>query len=77
MAIKQNLGITLTVPDGRDATGVYVSVSGIETFISNDPYLLSDGETLMHPLPVFDAGGPSFIDKMGNAQTALAVTTVT
>ncbi len=70
---KTPLGITYTATDGQSSTGVYESESGIETFETDVPYLLSDDNSLASPLPVFDAGGPTFLDSMGNVQSALAV----
>jgi hypothetical protein len=70
---KEPLGITFVVPDGQEATGVYEVEGGIEIFETDTPYLLSDGITLMPPLPVFDAGGAVFTDSMGNVQRALGV----
>lgn len=75
--MKQPLGITLIVPAGQEATGVYEGAAGVEVFTTDTPYLLSDGKSLSSPLPVFDAGGPTFTDSMGNAQRALAVSGLT
>lgn len=57
----------------QDPTGIYEAEGGVEIFVTDEPYLLSDGKTLQPPLYVFDAGGPVFIDSMGNAQKSLAV----
>lgn len=70
---KQPLGITYDVPAGQEATGVYEVEGGIEVFETDTPYLLSDGKSLVRPLPVFDAGGAVYVDSMGNAQRAIAV----
>lgn len=70
------IGLTLIVADGEAAIPVYESVDGLETFATDDPYLLSDGQTFLAPLPVFDAGGATWIDADGNAHDALAVTVV-
>ncbi len=67
------LGVTLTVPAGQAAIGVYEDAAGIPVFETDAPYLLSDGRSLEAPMPVFDAGGPVFQDAMGNAQSALVV----
>lgn len=77
MPSKQPLGVTFIVPDGQEATGVYEDPNGIEVFEADEPYLLEDGVSLQSPLLVFDAGGPTFQDSMGNAQKALAVTGLT
>lgn len=71
--MKQPLGITYSIPDGQEATGVYEDPDGIEVFETSIPYTLSDGVSLQPPLPVFDAGGPVFQDALGNAQIAQAV----
>lgn len=70
------IGLTLIAADGDVAIPVYESASGLETFATDDPYLLSDGESLLAPIPVFDAGGATWIDADGNAHDALAVTVV-
>lgn len=77
MPPKQPLGVTLIVPVGREATGVYTDPNGVEVFTTDTPYTLSDGVSLQPPLPVFDAGGPTFSDIMGNMQAALAVSGLT
>lgn len=72
MKIEQ-IGVTFTVPENQDATGVYEHDSGVEVFQTDEPYLLSDGKSLVDPLPVKVVGGPVFLDVMGNAQAAMAV----
>lgn len=69
------LGLTLTVPDGQDAIGVYESESGLECYMADGSYLLSDAHSLIAPLPVFFNDGPVYADSMGNARHALAVRT--
>lgn len=71
---KERIGITFDVPGDADPIGVYEAEGGAEVFETDEPYLLSDGTSLMPPLPAVLADGPIFTDKMGNAQTALAVT---
>lgn len=70
---KEPLGITLTIADWTDPQGVYEDDGGIDVFSADGPYLLSDGASLMAPLSVFDAGGPTFQDRMGKMQSSLAV----
>lgn len=53
---KQPLGVTLIVPPGQAATPVYLDLDGVETFATDDPYLMEDGRSLMPPLPVVDVG---------------------
>jgi hypothetical protein len=77
MTPKQPLGVTLIVPNGQEATGVYEDENGVAVFETDIPYLLDDDVSLQPPLPIFDAGGPVFQDSMGNTQKALAVTGLT
>src|SRR5690554_4818793 len=71
--MRAPIGVTLTVPSGKSAIGVYEDESGIPVFSTNAPYLLSDGKSLCDPMPVFDAGGPIYQDSMGNVRFSLAV----
>lgn len=75
--MKQPLGITLIVPPGQEATGVYEAVGGVEVFSTDTPYTLTDGKSLSPPLPIKIVTGETFTDSMGNAQTALAVSGLT
>lgn len=62
--------VTLTVPTGQEATPVYEAVGGLPVeLVDGSP--LSDGQV---PLPVVDAGGPTYIASDGSLQAALAVT---
>lgn len=70
---KQELGITLIVPPGQEATGVYEDPEGVQVFETDTPYVLSDGKSLSDPLPVKFVPGPVFTDSLGNAQAALPV----
>lgn len=70
---RQPLGITLNTPTGQEATGVYQDENGVEVFVTNEPYLLEDGRSLSSPLPVFDAGGPTFLSRKGTRQRSLAI----
>lgn len=67
------LGVTIHPNGSTGAIGVYESAEGLPVFESSVPYLLSDGLSLMAPLPVFNAGGDTFIDSAGNLQSSLAV----
>lgn len=67
------IGVTFVVPENQDAMGVYESENGIEVFETDAPYLLSDGKSLVNPLLVKIVDGPVFLDAMGNAQAAMAV----
>lgn len=66
------LKVTLTVPPGQEATPVYEAEGGVEVEVVNGPYLDSTG--LQVPLPVVDAGGPTYVISDGSLQAALAVT---
>lgn len=74
---KTPLGITFVARDGQAATGVYESAGGIETFETDEPYVVHGTHYLADPLPVFDAGGPVFQDAMGSAYQALPIRGVT
>jgi hypothetical protein len=67
--MKSPLGVTYNVPEGQEATGVYNDPEGLAAFVSNEPYL--SGGVLLSPLPVFDAGGTTFVDSMGNVQSSI------
>ncbi len=71
------IGVTFVVPENQEAIGVYESENGIEVFETDAPYLLSDGKSLVNPLPVKVVDGPVFLDAMGNAQAAMAVSGLT
>lgn len=71
--MKQPLGITLVVPAGQEAIGVYEDENGAEVFETDAPYLLTDGRSLAAPLPVKIVEGETYTDSLGNAQTALGV----
>lgn len=66
------LKVTLTVPPGQEATPVYEAVGGLPVELAEGPYL--DGTGLQVPLPVVDAGGPTYTVSDGSMQSALAVT---
>lgn len=72
--MKQKLGITTAKSEAADVLGVYESPNGVEVFETDAPYLLSDGDSLMSPIPVIVVDGPVYTDTMGNTQSALAVT---
>lgn len=74
---KTPLGITFVARDGQPSTGVYEAEGGIETFETDEPYVVHGTPYLAAPLPVFDAGGPVFQDAMGHAYQALPIKGVT
>lgn len=65
---KEPLGVTFTVPDGQEATGVYEADGGADVFIADAPYLLSDGVSRQPPLPVKIVDGPTWISVNGSLQ---------
>lgn len=71
MADSEPVGISSTPPDGQELIGAYESPTGIEVFQSETPYLSSDGKTLLAPIPVFDAGGPTYTNSAGELQDSL------
>lgn len=70
---KQLLGITYQSTPDQERTGIYESEDGVAVFVTDDPYMLSGAPSLQSPMPVFDAGGPKFVDGMGRLQSSLAV----
>lgn len=74
--MNEKIGLTMNVSDGESAIPVYQDASGIETIASSDPYFLSDGKSLVSPVPVIDAGNPVWFDADGNPVSAMAVTVV-
>lgn len=77
MHVKQDwIGLTAVMQDGVKPIPVYQKDDGIQTFVSDDPYLLQDGKSLMAPIPAVDSGGPIWIDASGNAVDAVPVTIV-
>lgn len=77
MSNKQSLGVTFIPKSGQSVTGVYEADNGVEVFETDTPYLMTDGKSLVSPLPVIDVGGPVFADGMGNAQSSMPVTGLT
>lgn len=65
------LNVTLTVPPGQEATPVYEAVGGIPVTFSGRYW---DGDGLHVPLPIVDAGGPTYVVSDGSLQSALPVT---
>lgn len=71
-----SIGVTLTVRDGQAPVPVYQDSAGVATFSTDDPYFLSDGKSLMPPVPVVDAGGTVWFDTDGNPVAAIPVTAI-
>lgn len=74
MAEQEPVGVTFEAVPGQSSVGVYEVDDGVPVFVTDDPYLLSDGKTRVAPVPVFDAEGPTYTDGMGNVQAAIPVT---
>lgn len=76
MANQEAIGVTTTVPEGQSPVPVYQDNSGLETFETDAPYLLSNGLSLEAPLPVVVSDGPIWAGADGNPFNALAVKAV-
>lgn len=73
--MQDKLGVTFIVPEGQEAMPVYEAEGGTPIFVTDEPYLLSDELSLMAPLYVVDAGGPTWTASDGSLQAALPVET--
>lgn len=67
------LGLTLNLQDGQSPIPVFQDEGGLETFETNEPYLLEDGRSLVDPIPVVVASRPVWQDVAGNPFNALGV----
>lgn len=67
------LGITYVVPDGQEAIGVYEAEGGIPVVLVDIPYLMADATSLEAPIPVFDAGKPTWLDSAGQLMPSMPV----
>lgn len=76
MALER-IGVTYLIPEGHEPIPVYDSGDGVPVFITDEPYLLSDGLCLESPIPVVDAGGPTWLARDGSLQAAWAVSGLT
>lgn len=74
MGPNDPLGVTFLPIAGMEAVPVYEAEGGTPVFITDDPYLLSDGLSLMAPLYVVDAGGPTWMDMEGQLMASMPVT---
>lgn len=77
MGPNDPLGVTFLPIAGMEAVPVYEAEGGMPVFITDDPYLLSDGLSLMSPLYVVDAGGPTWMDMEGQLMASMPVTGLT
>lgn len=68
---QEKIGITTSVTQGQEPVPVYHSDSGTPAFYSDDPYLLSDGKSLVELWPVVWSDGPFYVDSFGNAKDAV------
>ena len=71
--MRDSIGVTYLVPDGQEPIPVYEVDGGIEVFVTDEPYILSDGLCLESPIPVVDAGGPTWGASDGSLQDAWPV----
>lgn len=71
--MREPIGITFTGPDQADPVPVFEAEGGVGAVERDGPYLLSDGKSLLDPIPVVDAGGPIWRDRAGNLVDALAI----
>ena len=71
------LGITYVVPDGQEAIGVYEAEGGIPVVLVDTPYLMADATSLEAPIPVFDAGEPTWLDSAGQLMPSMPVSGLT
>lgn len=77
MGPNEPFGVTFVPVAGMEAVPVYEAEGGMPVFITDEPYLASDGLSLMSPLYVVDAGGPTWMASDGSLQSALPVTGLT
>lgn len=61
----QPIGITYQTAPARDRIGVWPDANGDDVFITDAPYIATDGKSLLAPVPVFDAPGPIYTDTVG------------
>lgn len=74
MGPNEPFGVTFLPVAGMEAVPVYEAEGGMPVFTTDEPYLASDGLSLMAPLYVVDAGGPTWTISDGSLQSALPVT---
>lgn len=58
--------VTLTPIHGESPVGFVQDENGIPAQEYDGDYLLSDGYSWVHPLHVFDADGPTWLDSRGH-----------
>lgn len=62
---SQPIGITYQSAPARERIGVWPDANGDDVFVTDAPYLATDGRSLLAPVPVFDAPGPIYTDTVG------------
>jgi len=77
MGPNDPLGVTFLPVAGMEAVPVYEAEGGTPVFITDEPYLASDGLSLMAPLYVVDAGGPTWMDMEGQLMSSMPVSGLT
>lgn len=73
MPNTEAIGLTIVATSAEAAMPIYRTASGASAFEIDEPYLLSDGQSLQAPLPVYDAGAPVGVDALGRPVDALPV----
>lgn len=71
--MQDKLGVTFAPVAGVEPIPVYEAVGGVPVEEHTGPYVISDGRSLEAPLPVVDAGGPTWTASDGSLQGSLAV----
>lgn len=73
MPNTEAIGLTIVATSAEAAMPIYRTPSGASAFEIDEPYLLSDGQSLQAPVPVYDAGAPVGVDSLGRPVDALPV----
>lgn len=73
MPNTEAIGLTIVATSAEAAMPIYRTASGASAFEIDEPYLLSDGQSLQSPVPVYDAGAPVGVDALGRPVDAFPV----
>src|SRR5690606_10518501 len=71
--MREPIGVTLVVPAGQEAIRVREVEGGEEVFVTDKPYLASDGRTLVAPIPVVVTEDETYRDSAGVLRETWAV----
>lgn len=63
--MREPIGVTLVVPAGQETIRVRGAESGEEVFVTDKPYLATDGKTLVAPIPVAVTEDETYRDSAG------------